>query len=52
MIFDESGDLKNKDMKDDDDMVELFKLQSSEGNETEAKVNLDSHVDNLVHMRR
>ena len=52
MVFDESGDLNNIDMKDDDDMVELFKLQGNEVNGTDAKVNLDSDVANLFHMRR
>lgn len=30
VVFDESGDLKNIDMKDDNDLLELFKLQTGE----------------------
>jgi len=43
VIFDESGDLKNLEMKDDDDLIELFKAQNIEANRPEAEGNLKSN---------
>lgn len=44
MVFDESGDLKNIVMKDDDDLLELFKLWNNEFNRPEVEVNLEFDV--------
>lgn len=42
MIFDDSGDLKNQKMKDDDDLFDLFKVQNIEANKPEDEANLES----------
>ena len=44
MVFEESVDLKNMGMKDDDDLFELLNLQNKEVNGTEDEVNLEYHV--------
>ncbi|KAH0698894.1 hypothetical protein KY284_013109 [Solanum tuberosum] len=43
VVFDESGDLKSLEMKDDDDFNELFKIQNNEANMPEAEGNQDSN---------
>jgi len=37
MIFDESGDLKSLEIKDDDDLDELFKIQNNEASRLKAE---------------
>lgn len=39
MIFDESGDLKNMDMKNDKDLIDIFKIKNIEDNRPEGKGN-------------
>ncbi|KAH0751737.1 hypothetical protein KY285_004885 [Solanum tuberosum] len=43
VIFDESGDLNNMETKDDDDLVELFKIQSNEANGPKTEGNQESN---------
>ncbi|KAH0658141.1 hypothetical protein KY285_026676 [Solanum tuberosum] len=43
VVFDESGDLKSLEMKDEDDLNELFKIQNNEAILPEAEGNQDSN---------
>lgn len=52
VIFDESGNLNNIDMKDDDDLLQLFKLQNNATSRTEEEVNLDSDVADLTQSKK
>lgn len=44
MVIDESGDLKNIELKDGDDLFESFKLDNNEFDDTGVEVNLQSDV--------
>lgn len=44
VVFDESGNLKSTEIKNDDDLFEFFKAQNNEVNRIETEVNLESHV--------